>query len=191
MAAEAGRRAGAVAALVVAVSASATHAFSKACLPRIELLAGLGVQGDAHAGVTVRHRSRVARDPAQPNLRQVHLLPVELLGRLAANGFHIAAGEFGENIMTSGVDLTGLPTGTELHIGAHAVVRLTGLRNPCPQIEQFRKGLLAEVRHRRPDGSIERLAGVMSVVAVSGCVCAGDAIRVVLPDTPHVALQPV
>ncbi len=103
---------------VIAVSLCATHAFSKQVRPAIRLLKGLGVEGDAHHGVTVKHRSRVRQDPTQPNLRQVHLIHEELHDELRASGFAIGPGTMGENITTRGVDLLGLPTGTRLRLEA-------------------------------------------------------------------------
>src|SRR5919112_3918676 len=130
-------------AIVTAVSCNATHGFSKPNAEAIRLLAGLGVEGDAHLGVTVKHRSRVARDPSQPNLRQVHLIHEELHDELRAGGFTVEAGQMGENVTTRGVDLLGLPTGTRLHLGETAVVEVTGLRNPCAQLDKIEKGLMA------------------------------------------------
>jgi MOSC domain-containing protein YiiM len=176
---------------VVAIAAHAAHQFSKLLVPRIELVAGQGVVGDAHCGETVRHRSRVAQDPTQPNLRQVHLLHAELFDALAQQGFDVGAGQLGENITTRGIDLLGLPTDTELAIGSSVRLRLTGLRNPCAQIDAFRPGLLKAVLGRRPDGSLVRKAGVMAVVLAGGIVCAGDPIRTRLPPKPHRPLERV
>ncbi len=176
---------------VLAVGSSPVHGFSKALAPAIRLLAGLGVEGDAHCGATVQHRSRVARDPSQPNLRQVHLLHAELFDELAAGGFQVQPGQMGENITTTGLDLLALPTGTELAIGAQAVVRLTGLRNPCPQIDRFQPGLTAAVLDRTADGALVRKAGVMAVVLAGGTVQPGDAVAVLLPAGPHRPLAPV
>jgi MOSC domain-containing protein YiiM len=158
---------------------------------RIRLLSGLGVEGDAHMGETVKHRSRVARDPSQPNLRQVHLIHAELHDELAAAGFDVVVGQMGENIATRGIDLLGLPTGTKLHIGQHAVVEITGLRNPCAQLEGIQPGLMAATLDRDADGNLIRKAGVMGIVLVDGDVSSGDEIRVELPDEPHVPLAPV
>lgn len=176
---------------VIAVGASATHAFSKATQPQINLLAGLGVEGDAHCGVTVKHRSRVAQDPNQPNLRQVHLIHGELFDELAALGFGILAGQMGENITTRGVQLLALPVGTLLHVGTSAVLRLTGLRNPCMQLDAFRPGLMSAVLERTPTGKTIRKAGVMSVVVTGGVVIPGDAIAIDLPPQPHRELERV
>ena len=170
---------------VVSVSLSPKHTFSKANVASITLLAGLGVEGDAHSGETVKHRSRVARNPTEPNVRQVHLLHRELFAELAMKGYAIAPGQLGENILTEGVDLLALPVDTELHIGAHAVLRLTGLRNPCRQLDRFRSGLMAAVLDRTADGALVRKAGVMSVVVAAGVVCVGDAVRVHVPSVPH------
>jgi MOSC domain-containing protein YiiM len=176
---------------VVAVSRSAGHRFSKSNELWIKLLAGLGVEGDAHSGRTVKHRSRVARDPSQPNLRQVHLLHSELLSELQAKGFAIGAGQIGENVLTEGVDLLGLATGTRLHLGGEAVVELTGLRNPCVQLDRFRNGLMAAVLDRDADGGLVRKAGVMAIVLKSGEVRHGDPIRVEPPEGEHWPLRPV
>ena len=176
---------------VVAVHASASHGFSKASHASITLVAGLGVQGDAHAGITVKHRSRVAKDPLLPNLRQVHLLHTELLDELRGQGFSVAPGAMGENISTRGIDLLPLPQGTELHLGAHAVLRITGLRNPCAQIDAFQPGLMAAVLGRAADGSLVRKAGVMAVVLHGGVVSPGDALTVLRPAQPWRALAPV
>jgi MOSC domain-containing protein YiiM len=176
---------------VVSVSLSPQHTFSKENVASITLVAGLGVAGDAHSGVTVKHRSRVARNPDEPNLRQVHLLHRELFAELGAKGYAMEPGQLGENILTEGVDLLALPVDTELRIGAEAIVRLTGLRNPCRQLDRFRPGLMAAVLDRTPDGQIVRKAGVMSVVVTGGVVRAGDAVSVRLPSTAHRALPAV
>ena len=176
---------------VTAVSCSAIHALSKGSQPAVRLIEGLGVEGDAHAGTTVKHRSRVARDPSQPNLRQVHLIHAELHTELRDRGFEVAAGQMGENITTEGIDLLGLPTGTRLRLGAAAVVEITGLRNPCTQLEGIQAGLMAAVLDRDEQGNLVRKAGVMSVVVASGDVRPGDAIAVELPAGPHRALEPV
>ncbi len=176
---------------VIAVSRSAKHAFSKPNVDCIRLLAGLGVEDDAHAGKTVKHRSRMKADPTQPNLRQVHLIHAELFDDLAAKGFSVAPGEMGENIATRGIDLLGLPAGTKLHLGASAVVELTGLRNPCIQIDRFQKGLMAAVLDRDSKGQLVRKAGVMGIVLAGGEVRPGDPIAVTLPPKPHHRLEPV
>ncbi len=177
--------------LVTAVHRSATYTFSKPTQSSIRLLAGLGVEGDAHLGTTVKHRSRVRRDPTQPNLRQVHLIHAELHEALTAEGFPIAAGQMGENITTRGVDLLGLSTGTRLHLGADAVVEVTGLRNPCVQLDGIQHGLMARLVHRDPDGAVVREAGVMGVVLTGGEVRPGDPIRAVPPPGPYRPLGPV
>jgi MOSC domain-containing protein YiiM len=180
-----------VAGSVVAVARDDAHRFSKRTVDEIRLLAGLGVEGDAHAGVTVQHRSRVARDPSQPNLRQVHLIHRELLDEVDEAGFTVPAGAMGENVTTEGVDLLALPAGTLLRIGDDAVVELTGLRNPCLQIDGYEPGLLKRMVGRDADGNIVRRAGVMSVVREGGVVRPGDAIEVRLPAGEHAPLQPV
>jgi MOSC domain-containing protein YiiM len=176
---------------VVAVAASTGHHFSKRTRPVIRLVEGLGVEGDAHLGATVQHLSRVRRNPGEPNLRQVHLLHAELFDDVLAAGHQVLPGELGENVTTSGVDLLGLPAGTVLHLGGTAEVEVTGLRNPCRQIDRFRPGLLGEVVGRDADGSVVRRAGVMGVVRRGGDVRAGDQVTVVLPPGPHRRLQPV
>lgn len=159
--------------------------------PAIVLRQGEGVEGDAHAGVTVRHRSRVKVDPTQPNLRQVHLIHGELHDELQAAGFNVAEGTMGENITTRGIDLLGLPRGACLHIGPQAVVQVTGLRNPCSQLDHYQKGLTAAVLGRDAAGGLIRKAGVMGIVLAGGAVRAGDAIRVALPAPPHLPLERV
>lgn len=176
--------------VVEAVARRSGHHFSKTVVGSIRLVAGLGVEGDGHAGQTVQHRSRVRRDPTQPNLRQVHLIARELLDELADQGYDVHAGDLGENVTTRGVDLLGLPQGTRLQLG-DGIVEVTGLRNPCYQIDQFKRGVLAAVVGRRDDGSIVRKAGVMAIVVTSGEVRAGDRIAIARPVGPHRALEPV
>ena len=159
--------------------------------PSIHLLEGLGVEGDAHKGERVKHRSRVRANPDQPNLRQVHLIHVELFDELAAEGFTVQAGEMGENITTRGLDLLGLPTGARLRLGTDAIVEVTGLRNPCTQLDGVRAGLMEAVLDRDETGELIRKSGVMAIVLASGDVKAGDAIEVVMPAPPHVRLEPV
>ena len=178
-------------AIVTAVSRSATHSFSKPNHEVIRLLAGLGVEGDAHLGTTVRHRSRVAKDPSQPNLRQVHLIHAELFDELEAQGFDVAAGAMGENITTRGIDLLGLPTGARLLIGKSAVIEVTGLRNPCVQIDRFRKGLMKAVLGKDEDGNLIRKSGIMGIVVEGGDIRPGDAVRAELPAGPRRPLQVV
>jgi MOSC domain-containing protein YiiM len=178
-------------ACVVSVSARATHRISKDVRPSIRLIAGLGVEGDAHLGVTVKHRSRVARDPTQPNLRQVHLIQGELLDELAAKGFSVAPAILGENILTQKIDLLGLSTGTQLRIGFDAVVEITGLRNPCNQIEGLAPGLMQAVLHRALDDTLIRKAGVMGIVIASGVIRQGDLIEIITTSPQHRPLQPI
>ncbi|MGZ8736980.1 MAG: MOSC domain-containing protein [Nocardioides sp.] len=176
---------------VVAVALSPVHGFSKEPRETVRLVEGLGVEGDAHAARTVQHRSRVRRDPSQPNLRQVHLIAAELLAELGGLGYDVPPGALGENVTTSGVDLLALPTGTVLQIGAAAEVEVTGLRNPCVQIDRFSPGLLGEVLGRDEAGEVVRRAGVMGVVLRSGEVRVGDPLAVVLPRGPLTPLAPV
>jgi hypothetical protein len=177
--------------IVTAVSVSAAHTVSKTNQACIQLLEGLGAAYDAHRGVTIQHRSRVARDPTRPNLRQVHLIHAELHDELLAAGFAIAAGQMGENITTRGLDLLGLPTGARLHLGRSAIVQVTGLRNPCWQLDGIQPGLMAAVLTRDGQGRLVRKAGVMGIVIAAGEVRPGDGIRVTLPPEPHRPLEPV
>jgi MOSC domain-containing protein YiiM len=171
--------------IVTAVSRSPRHTLAKANEASIRLVTGLGVDGDAHQGVTVKHRSRVARDPTQPNLRQVHLIHAELHDQLRQRDFDIEPGQMGENITTSGVDLLGLATGARLHIGETAIIEVTGLRNPCAQLDKIQKGLMAATLDRDGAGNPVRKAGVMGVVLATGEVRPGDPIRVEPPPPPH------
>jgi MOSC domain-containing protein YiiM len=177
-------------ACVVAVSRSPTHSFSKANELGILLVTGRGIDGDAHAGETVKHRSRVARDPHQPNLRQVHLIHYELFEELSAKGYTVAPGQLGENVTTRRLDLLALPAGTRLRLG-DAVVQVTGLRNPCTQLDHFAPGLMQAVLGRDANGQLVRKAGIMAVVVAGGMVCPGNRIAIELPAQPHVALEPV
>jgi MOSC domain-containing protein YiiM len=175
--------------VVIAVSRSATHTMTKPNQDAIRLLAGLGVEGDAHLGETVKHRSRVKRDPSQPNLRQVHLLHAELIDELRAGGFALVPGQIGENVTTRGVDLLGLPTGTRLRLGAAAIVEITGLRNPCYQLDGIQPGLMKATLARAADGALIRKAGVMAIVLAGGEIHPGDAIEITLPAPPHRPLE--
>ena len=177
--------------VVTAVSRSATHSMSKPNQEKIRLSTGLGVEGDAHLGVTVQHLSRIARDPSQSNLRQVHLIHAELHDELRAAGFDVSAGQMGENVTARGIDLLALPTGARLHLGETAVVKVTGLRNPCVQLDGIQPGLMVAVLGRGERGKLIRKAGVMGVVVCDGEIRPGDAIRVELPPEPHRALEPV
>jgi len=176
---------------VVSVSRDGAHRFSKQRVEAIRLIQGLGVEGDAHLGKTVQHRSRIAVDPKQPNLRQVHLIASELLDELRGWGFEVQPAELGENVMTRGIDLIGLPRGALLYLGQEAVIEVTGLRNPCGQIEQFRSGLLKAVLGKGADGRIVRRAGVMGIVLQGGEISVGDDVRVGLPPVPYLPLERV
>ncbi len=176
---------------IAAVSRSPTHTLTKPTAASIRLLAGLGVEGDAHQGVSVKHRSRVARSPEAPNLRQVHLIHAELFDELRDAGFAISPGQMGENVTTSGVDLLGLPVGARLHLGDEAVVEVTGLRNPCSQLNKLQPGLMAATLARDGAGNLVRKAGIMAVVLASGEVRGGDSVRIELPPPPHQPLAPV
>lgn len=176
---------------VITVSASPGHGFSKAVQASIKLIEGRGVEGDGHAGETVQHLSRIKRDPTQPNLRQVHLIHSELLEELGSEGFNVKPGDLGENLMTRDIPLLSLPRGTRLHIGPLAVVELTGLRNPCAQIENFQAGLLKAVLDKDDEGNLVRKAGVMGIVLKGGEVAPGDPIRLELPAGDQEPLAPV
>jgi MOSC domain-containing protein YiiM len=175
---------------VLAVCRSGRHGFSKPTALQIRLVAGLGVEGDAHAGATVKHRSRVARDAAQPNLRQVHLIHAELFEELAGR-FRLGPGDVGENVTTRGIDLLALPAGARLRLGEAAVVEITGLRNPCTQLDSFQPGLMQAMLGRDASGEPVRKCGVMGVVVASGVVLPGDAIAIELPPWPHQRLRVV
>lgn len=176
---------------IQALASDGAHRFSKQPAQSLTLLAGLGVEGDAHAGVTVKHRSRVARDPSQPNLRQLHLLHAEIFEELAPQGFALKAGDIGENVTTRGLDLLGLGTGTRLCLGTEAVVEITGLRNPCAQLDHFQAGLMAAMLGRDEAGGLIRKSGVMAIVLQGGVLRLGDPIIVIPPAGPHRPLQPV
>ncbi|WP_232089644.1 MOSC domain-containing protein [Sphingomonas sp. HMP6] len=177
--------------VVVAVAADGAHRFAKPVRDAISLVAGMGVAGDADAGVTVQHRSRIARDPRAPNLRQVHLIHAELFAEQAAAGFDLTPGKIGENVLVRGVGLLGVPVGTTVLLGAAAAVTITGLRNPCRQLEAVQPGLMAALLGRAPDGALIRKGGVMAIVARGGDVRPGDTVRVLLPEGPFQALAPV
>jgi len=176
---------------VVAVSISVTHTMAKVEQASIRLLEGLGVEGDAHAGTTVKHRSRVRQDPSQPNLRQVHLIQAELHDELLTRGFELAPGQMGENVTTRGIDLLALPKGAMLHIGDDAIVEVTGLRNPCTQLDGLYPGLMNAVLDRDANGDLVRKAGIMGIVVKGGEVLVGDGIRAHLPPLPHMRLDRV
>ncbi len=176
---------------VVAVARRKQHRLSKDVADAVTLLTALGVEGDAHMGQCVKHRSRARFNPTLPNLRQVHLIHAELFDELSIMGFRVAPGQMGENVTTSGIDLLTLPKGTRLALGADAVVELTGLRNPCIQLEQMMPGLMAACLDHDAQGELVRKAGVMAIVIAGGTVSAGDAIAVTLPDGPNYPLKPV
>jgi hypothetical protein len=176
---------------IVAVAARRGHHFSKSVQLSIRLRTGLGVEGDGHMGERVKHRSRARYDPTLPNLRQVHLIDTGFVAHLAALGFAVGPGDIGENMLVEGLELIALPTGTLLHIGDAAVLRVTGLRNPCIQMDRFMPGLMAASLRKDADGALVRLSGVMSVVEWGGDVRAGDVVRATLPAAPHQPLKPV
>ena len=175
--------------IVVAVSCSANHTFSKPSQPFIKLIEGIGVEGDAHSGTSVKHRYLVNKNPENTNLRQVHLIQSELFDEVRAKGFSVDSGQLGENITTRGVDLLALPTGTKLRIGAEAVIELTALRNPCNQIDDYQKGLLNAVVDRGEEGNIIRKAGVMGIVLMGGTIRPRDSIIFDIPAEPHHQLE--
>jgi MOSC domain-containing protein YiiM len=175
--------------IVIAVSRSDRHTFNKANQPSIKLIEGVGVEGDAHAGKRIKHRYLVGKDSTKPNLRQVHLIQVELFDELSSAGFSVDPGQMGENITTRGIDLLSLPTKTRLHIGARAVIELTSLRNPCHQIDKFKKGLLKAVLDKDDEGNLIRKAGVMGIVLASGEVHPNSSIKIELPSEPYQKLD--
>jgi len=176
---------------VLAVSKSHTHSFSKINYDGIQLIAGKGVEGDAHFGEKVKHRSRVAKDPTQPNLRQVHLIHSELFDELYLKGFLVKPSDLGENITTRGIELLTLPRNAILKIGPTAKIQITGLRNPCKQIDDFQKGLLKAVLGKDKNGDLIRKTGIMGIVLSSGVVTVGDAIKIELPSKPYQKLERV
>ena len=176
---------------VVALARDSVHRFSKEPAPSLRFVAGLGVEGDAHAGVTVKHRSRVAKDPNQPNLRQVHLIHSELFDELAAKGFTVTPGQLGENVTTQGIDLLGLSVGARLRLGADAIVEVTGLRNPCHQINGLAPGLMEAMLDRAHDGSLVRKCGIMAIVLTGGTVATGDALVIDYQPRQHVPMSVV
>jgi MOSC domain-containing protein YiiM len=177
--------------IVQSLACSAEHRFSKEVRESIRVVAGEGVEGDAHRGRTVKHRSRVARDPTRPNLRQVHLIHAELFDELRGRGFEVRPGDLGENVLTRGLDLLALSTGARLRFAGGVELEVTGLRNPCLQIDRFRKGLMEAVLDRTADGALVRKAGVMTVVLAGGTIRTGEAVGVVAPAGPHRPLEPV
>jgi MOSC domain-containing protein YiiM len=176
---------------IVGVACDQNHTFSKPARTSIRLIAGLGVEGDAHLGEKVQHLSRIKRDPDSPNLRQVHLIHAELHDELRTKGFHVEPGQMGENVTTRGIDLLALPENARLHLGADAIVEVKGLRNPCAQLDGVQKGLMAATLDKDGDGNLIRKAGVMGIVIAGGEVRAGDAVRVELPAQPHGPLPTV
>ncbi|MFF7278874.1 MOSC domain-containing protein [Streptomyces griseorubiginosus] len=175
--------------MISAVSSNGTYSFSKPNRESITLLEGFGVEGDVHGGATVKHRFRMKKDPSQPNLRQVHLIHEELFEEVRQAGFEVAAGQLGENVTTRGIDLLSLPRGTRLRLGETAVVEVTGLRNPCAQIDGFQKGLMKQVVGRAEDGRPRFRSGIMSVVVTGGEIRPGDAVEINLPSGPHEPLD--
>jgi MOSC domain-containing protein YiiM len=177
-------------ATIIALSKSSTHTMRKFNENSLNLLTGLGVEDDAHNGVTVKHRSRVAQDPTQPNLRQIHLIHSELHDELKAKGFNVAYGQMGENITTRGIDLLDLPRGTLLKIG-DAVIEITGLRNPCAQLNGIQDGLMHAVLGRDEQNNLIRKAGIMGIVLNGGTIKVQDSIHVELPSAPFIPLERV
>lgn len=175
---------------VIALSKSDSHTFNKYNCDQINLLTGLGVEGDAHMGKMVKHRSRVKKDPNTANLRQVHLMHAELFEELSTKGFTVQPGQMGENITTRGIDLLNLPKNTILKIGA-SEIKITGLRNPCSQLESIQPGLMKAVLDTNDQGEIVRKAGIMGIVQAGGEISTGDTIFVELPEQPHLALEKV
>ncbi len=178
-------------AVVTALHSSPSHTMKKFSQPTLKLIENLGVEGDAHAGATVKHRSRVRKDSSQPNLRQVHLIHSELLEELALKGFTVEAGQMGENITTSGIELLNLPKDTILNIGQHAKIQITGLRNPCSQLDGIQEGLMKALIDKDEAGNLIRKAGIMAIVLESGSISTGDIIEIIYPDKPFIKLDRV
>ena len=176
---------------VHSLSISPQHTFSKVLTNQVEVIKGIGIKGDAHAGITVKHRSRVAKDPNQPNLRQIHLIHLELLKDLVQKGYTVQPGDLGENITTEGISLLDLPKDSILTFGETVKVQITGLRNPCHQIDKFQKGLLKEVVGRNEAGEIIRMAGIMGIVLEGGKISVNDEIQITYPPNPHQKLERV
>lgn len=176
---------------IIAVSSSVAYTFTKPNVESVNLIAGIGIEGDVHAGKTVKHRSRLKQDPLSPNLRQVHLIHSELFDELKEKGFEITPGLIGENITTQGIDLLSLPRHTKLFLGKEAVIEVTGLRNPCNQLNDLQPGLLPAVLDKDEKGNLVRKAGIMSIVLKGGIVKPGDEIRVELPGKPFLKLERV
>jgi MOSC domain-containing protein YiiM len=176
---------------IIALSKSELHTFSKINCDKLLLLEGLGIDGDAHMGKTVKHRSRVKQDPNQPNLRQVHLIHSELFDEVAAKGYHVLPGQIGENITTRGIDLLSLPKGTILKIGSESLVEITGLRNPCSQLNTIKEGLMNAVLGKDDDGNLILKAGIMGIVIKGGEIHVNDSIEILLPQQPFVKLERV
>jgi MOSC domain-containing protein YiiM len=172
---------------VVAVHRKEEYGVFKEIQESVHLVKGFGVQGDAHMGTLVQHRYNKKQNPNQPNLRQVHLIQAELFDDLKELGLIVKPGEMGENITTRNIDIINLPLDTKLHLGDSAILQLTGLREPCGQLNTVQKGLKNAVL----DESGKSRVGVMSVVLRGGAVKADDLIRVELPSEPHQDLQPV
>jgi MOSC domain-containing protein YiiM len=169
---------------VKSVSKSLSHTFSKNVVGQIKLIEGLGVEDDVHLGKTVKHQYLAKKYPTSANLRQVHLIHYELIEELNENGFSVSDGDLGENITTIGIDLLNLPTDTILKIGNEAVVKITGLRNPCVQLDMFQKGLLKAVIEKDENGNVIRKCGIMGIVIKSGIVRIDDAIEIIFPQKP-------
>ncbi len=176
---------------VIAVCSRDAHLFSKENREEIELIKNFGINGDAHAGMYVKHRSRVKKNPKQLNLRQVHLIPIELLNEMKQHRYDLHPGDLGENITTSGIDLINLPLNSQINIGEEVVLEVKGLRDPCKQIEAFKEGLLKKMITKDADGNLIRKTGIMTIVLGGGIVKPNDKIEVVLPKKPYHKLEVV
>ena len=174
---------------VIAVASDSGHNFSKPTQAAITLIAGIGVEGDAHAGKTVQHLSDKKKNPEAPNLRQVHLMHAELFDELAEQGITVLPGQMGENVVTRGIDVLNLPQGAEFHFPSGAIIQITGLRSPCKKLNTIHPDLLKAVVEKRADGSVNKKTGVMSIVLIGGDILEGDDIKVVLPEGPHKPLE--
>lgn len=176
--------------IVIAVASDSKHNIIKPIRESVRLIAGWGVEGDAHAGKTVQHRYDKRRNPDAPNLRQVHLMHSELFDQVSGLGLSVKPGQMGENITTRHIDILNLPRGTQLRIG-EAVIEITGLRNPCKYLNQIAPGLLKACLGKHEDGTNFPHSGVMGVILADGEVKAGDEIHIITPPKPHERLKPV
>lgn len=161
---------------VIAVCLAAKHRFVKTPALEIHLVAGLGVEGDAHFGATSQHRYDKRYAPSKPNLRQLHMIDAATYQLLRADGFDVHPGDLGENVTTAGIDFTDMSAGTIVKIGQHAQLELTGLRQACVLIDKHLPGLRLAVERQGSGKKKFVRGGVMSRVLRDGVIRPGDAI---------------